>query len=215
MYARYHVDLTCSVLEPFFPAQRLQEVVHANLAQDSVVNLFGSKPYLHFCDNLVSESLAYIDSEHARIQALVQADGAFAEQRAALGRLLHTVQDFYAHSNYVDLWLQYHGGRHQIKPEQVDALDEEVLAHPDLLTGSWVFWRDIVYYIPGVANLVRRFYIPPNSHESMHLDSPDRGPLFAYALACARQRTAHEYHRALASIYAVGGHQAVHSFHTA
>ena len=72
----------------------------------------GTRPHIHFDDDKFAEANAYVAKEHARIvelacepsrpgtpeDALVGAD-----QRAALGRLCHTVQDFYAHSNYVDL----------------------------------------------------------------------------------------------------------------
>ena len=97
--------------------------------------------------------------------------------------------------------------------EEIDGLDQSVLTSPALRTGHFVLWRDLVYYLPLVKDVIRRFYIPPNSHEAMHLDSPERGPNFAYAMAAARQRTAQEYRVAADAVLTVGGSEALDRFH--
>ena len=47
----------------------------------------------------------------------------------------------------------------------------------------------------------------------MNLDSSERGPKFAYAVAAARQRTVHEYQLAADAALAAGGATALARFH--
>ena len=46
-------------------------------------------------------------------------------------------------------------------PHDIDGLDETVLHHPHLRSGHFVLWREAVYYVPLLKDLVRRLYIPP------------------------------------------------------
>ncbi len=222
MQARYHVAATRQVLAGNLAQEALAEVVTANIGQDSFPAVLGAEPFRHYCDPDFARNLAYIEEEHALIANLTTIPGSQGAQRAAFGRLLHTVQDFYAHTNYVDLWLAESGLDRSpeilscVAQDQdvagVDALDPEILRHPDLCTGDWVFWRDAIFYVPLVGAWVRRFWVPPHSHEAMHLDSPGRGPRFGLALAMARQRTREEYQYVMATLYELGGHQAAARF---
>lgn len=217
MKACYHIELTRLVLAPHFAAPALDDVIRANLGQDALRYQLGTHPHFHFDNNQIAEGLAYVEQQHAEIVALVAVEGsrAAARQRACLGRLLHAVQDFYAHSNYVDLWLARYTAPGQSMPQssEINGLDAEILGHPDLMTGSFKFWRDIVYYIPVAGWLARRFLgVPATSHEGMNLDAPDRGPSFVYAFEAARQRTAHEWQRAAAEVQAAGGEAAYQRF---
>ena len=100
-----------------------------------------------------------------------------------------------------------------MSPDDIDGLDASLMAHPELHTGSFVLWRDWIYYMPLVKRLARRLYVPVGSHEEMHLDSPDRGPEFAYAFAAACRRTQYEYQRAARAILQAGGEDALDRFH--
>ncbi len=212
MELQYHEIITRDALGEFFAEAALREIIAANFRQDSPANLIG-KPYLHFDNDKIAESLAYIDGQLAR---LVGAAGDDAEIRRvqwdAFGRLCHTAQDFYAHSNYVDLWLAENGGTENVAPAEIDGVDEKFLAHPALRTGSFHLLRDIVYYIPGIRTLARRIHIPQFSHEMMHLDDPTRGEKFAFAMAAAVQRTRFEYRRTVDALSARGGSAAVARF---
>ena len=212
MEGKHHVEIIDRALGSFFAAPALQEIIRANLAQDALVNQLGTRPHFHFDDNKIAESLAYVESEHARIRQLAGKPEAGPAQRAALGRLTHAVQDFYAHSNYVDLWLAANGGLETTTPEQIDALDPALLEHPDLRSGYAIIWRDFVYYIPLLGPLMRRIYVAPDSHEAMNLDHPKKGPKFAYAMEAACQRTLHEYRRAAQNVQEAGGEQALRQF---
>ncbi len=207
MELEYHEIITRTALGEFFSEAALREIIAANFRQDSLANLIG-KPYLHFDNDKIAESLAYINREMARLAA--------AEDEStrwdAFGRLCHTAQDFYAHSNYVDLWLAEHGGPEKTSPAEIDGLAAHLLNHPALRTGSFYLLRDIVYYIPGIRTLARKIHIPTFSHEAMHLDTPARGAKFAYAMAAAVQRTRFEYRRAVDALSAQSGSAAVERF---
>jgi hypothetical protein len=151
--------------------------------------------------------LAYVEEEHAQIAALAHEAGQEGLQRAALGRLLHTVQDLYAHTNYVALWCRERGG----KTWAVN--DPTILDHPHLRTAQWSTWRDPLYYVPLVGKLLRRVWLPANSHEAINLDSPKCGVFFHVAVAMAEVRTVAEYARAVAAIREAGGRKALARFH--
>jgi hypothetical protein len=105
MDAKYHITLTRMALKGDFEAAALAEVVGANLGQDALWYQLGNKPHFHCDNNRIAESWAYVEDQHEVILvAGVTGDDGW-RMRAALGRLFHTVQDFYAHANYVDLWL--------------------------------------------------------------------------------------------------------------
>jgi hypothetical protein len=212
MNARYHVEMTQGVLAKHFTPGALREVVLANVGQDSLRGLFGIDAHRHCCDPDLAHSWAYVDAEHALIEDLAARRGPIAQQRAALGRLLHTVQDFYAHTNYVDLWLTRYG---LAETDRIDGLDDGLIGSPELRVGEWIFWRDSLYYIPVVGRLLRRIWLPAGSHEAMNLDSPAQGPRFSLALSTASQRTRMEYRRALRAIGRVGGSAALKAFHAA
>jgi len=210
---RYHEEITRTALGEFFDEPALAQIIAANFSQDSLINLVG-KPYLHFDDDEIAASLAYVDGLAARITAVMTEPGADigAAQRQTFGQLTHTVQDFYAHSNYVDLWLASFNGDTPPAPNAIPPLDAYLLNHPDLHTGTFKLWRDIIYYIPGLKHVARKVYIPLRSHEAMHLDNPARGEKFPYALAAAARRTRWEYLRAADAISAIGGDAALHRF---
>lgn len=239
MRSRYHVHMTRTVLGEYFAPHALDEVISANVGQDSLSSVFGDQAWRHFCGPSIAHSLRYIETEHAQVTELAHNPGCEPEQRAAFGRLLHTAQDFYAHSNYVDLWLaartarpasngsdQAHAttpwntaaavaplaGDHPPAPIRIDGCDRTVLHHPSLRIGNWVFWRDLIFYVPLVGDLARALWVPPGSHEAMHLDSPERGPRFYYALVGACHRTHLEFRRVESAVRAAGGERALARF---
>ncbi|RME86779.1 MAG: hypothetical protein D6770_11080, partial [Anaerolineae bacterium] len=138
---------------------------------------------------------AYIEANHALIRpALERGDREAAW--AAFGRLTHTAQDFYAHSNYITLYL---ARRRDLSasppdPEQVDPLDPDLIASPDLRSGRLYYPLEALTFIPGLERLVQPL-LPRDSHAWMNLDSPARGPKFAYAFAAAVRRTQYEFGR--------------------
>ncbi len=219
MHAQYHIALIRTALKADFSEAALAEVIAANLGQDALRYQLGNKPHFHCDNNKIAESLAYVEEQHAeiaRVAAAVEEAGAAASDgiamRAALGRLFHTVQDCYAHSNYVDLWLKTQAGRPRPPAEAIDGLVPELLHHPELRTGTFVMWRDLIYYVPWLGALARRLYVAPDSHEAMNLDGPERGRKFRFAYVAAQQRTLAEAVRATETVFRTGGHAALRSF---
>src|SRR5262249_38805069 len=125
-------------------------------------------------------------------------------------------QDFYAHTNYIALWVQERlRDAMPIDPSNCDhaGLDPDILSHPSLRVAEWQTWRDPFYYVPGVGHILRRVWLPDGSHESINLDSPSKGAHFDLAVLMARRRTITEYARAVAVIREVGGLHAIMRFH--
>lgn len=212
MEKRYHIQLLTEALGTYFDDHALQQIIEANLAQDTLRYQLGAHPHYHFDNSEIAKSLAYVDQEHRQIITLATTDRPSAAQRAAFGRLTHTVHDFYAHSNYVDLWLARNGGLANSTADQIDGLDDTLLNHPQLQTGSFKLWFDLLYYTPAIGPFLRKHYLRPGSHEAMNLDTPDRGPKFHYAMIAARQRTLYEYNRAANALIAAGGAEALYRF---
>jgi hypothetical protein len=220
MDSQYHVQLLTETLESYFSPHALAQVIAANLGQDALRYQLGGYPHFHFDNNEITRGLTYVDEEHAVIGKWSKAEKSApsemaSAQRAAFGRLTHAVHDFYAHSNYVDLWLAAHGGLAGSTADQIDGLDDVLLNHPQLVTGSFLIWFDTLYYIPGIRPYLRKLYLRPGSHEAMHLDDPAQGPKFAYAMAAAQQRTLYEFERAVKTLHRHGGADALEHFYHA
>lgn len=214
MDSQYHIQLLTETLGSYFSQRALEQIIAANLGQDALRYQLGAYPHFHFDNNLIARSLSYIDEEHERIGALVATGGAGAQQRAAFGRLTHAAHDFYAHSNYVDLWLEVNEGMGKKVAHEINGLDLALLNHPRLVTGSFLLWFDTLYYVPGMRSLMRKLYLRPGSHEAMNLDNPGQGPKFAFAMEAAKQRTLFELERAIALLRTQGGEDALQHFYT-
>jgi hypothetical protein len=211
MDARYHIALTRTALKGDFDEAALAEVIAANLGQDALRYQLGSYPHFHFDNNRIAAGLSYVEDQHAAIvSAASEWNG--PRMRAALGHIFHAVQDFYAHANYVDLWLDAQEGPTRPPAKAIDGLDKQLLTHPDLRTGTFVMLRDLVYYVPLIGRVARKIYVPPKSHEGMNLDSPSRGWRFRYAFRAAYQRTCAEYHRAKKAVVQTGDEAALRAF---
>ena len=195
MLRSYHRLATLQALQGLFSPSALAEVIDANLAQDDLSNQLGSTPHYHFDNNRIAESEAYVEDQRRMVVQGPQEGLTPRVQRRAFGRLCHAVQDFYSHTNYVDLWLTMHGGTLGNYPNEIEPLEQAILADERLCSGTFYFWREPFYYIPYLGPLLRRIYCPADSHEAMHLDSPKRNPYFEYAFVAAAKRTRHEYFR--------------------
>jgi hypothetical protein len=185
MELHYHRLMTEEALGAFFSAPALQEVVAGNFSQDSLWNLVG-KDHLHYDGSAFAAGDAYLAEEREKVFASLKAASP-APARAALGRLLHTAQDFYAHSNYVTLWREQFPSA---PPTQIEPLLPALLHSPRLVSGR-VYWGEVFAFIPALKPLTRRL-LPRDSHAWMNKDDPTR-PDFDYALAAASARTRAEW----------------------
>lgn len=189
MFKEYHLAITAQALDGRFSQTALDAILLANIHQDRPAGQIGHPEY-HFDDNAFAPGLAYIERNRREVRAALERGDAPAAWRA-FGRLTHAAQDFYAHSNYVSLWLDRFPPHEWPPPEEIEPLDPALLAGP--LRSGKIYWPlEPLSWIP----LLKRFIVPllpPDSHARMNLDWPERGPKFAYAFAAAVKRTAHEY----------------------
>jgi hypothetical protein len=187
MLRRYHIQITREALADSFSAEALETILAANLGQDLPSGQIGH-PEFHFDDNRIAEGLAYMEAQRSLIlAALAGSDPKPAWQ--AFGRLTHTAQDFYAHSNYVRLWRERHP---ELAEGQIDPLEPEIMNSPALVSGRVYLPWEPLSWLPVIGLLVRQL-LPRDAHAWMNLDSPKSGPLFAFALQAGRQRTRREF----------------------
>jgi hypothetical protein len=202
MKIQYHFQITTEALGEHFSPYALQVILAANQKQDNLRGQIGH-PEFHFDDNGIAEGLAYMGAQRDIILKVLQESP--EEKRSlipaweAFGRLTHSAQDFYAHSNYAALWLAGYPERDLPGPSEIEPLNLEVLAHPNLCTGKFTTLELLSYVLPFLKPLAQR-RLPQDTHLHMHLDNPERGDLFLYACAAARKRTLAEYEGLVAEL---------------
>jgi hypothetical protein len=197
MNKAYHRQITEQALREYFSPSALAAVISANLGLDALQGQIGHDEY-HFDANAFAASRSFIEQNRALIRpALERGDAAAARQ--AFGRLTHTAQDFYAHSNYIPLWLARFPADGWPPPEAVDAFDGNLLDGPALRSGKLYYPLEALSFVPFLKKIILPL-LPRDSHAWMNLDGPEQGPKFAYALAAAVKRTRYEYERTTAGM---------------
>lgn len=199
MLKPFHIEICQRALGSTFHPEALKIVQAANLAQDHLCGQIGHPEY-HFDDNSFNLSYDYMDqqrqivldtflSRNENSSSIIRKD--ITPAWKAFGRLTHVAQDFYAHSNYIHLWVGTYGSNELPSPEEVEALQPGILHHSELRSGKVYMW-DWLAFVPGLHGLAYRI-LPPDSHTHMNLDSPNQGPLFSYAVEAGVKRTIFEY----------------------
>ena len=188
----YHIQISVQALEGSFSSRALKVILEANTGQDSLSGQIWHPEY-HFDESQFAEAYAYMTQQRRLVHEKLQNDQPRPAWQA-FGRLTHAAQDFYAHSNYVRLWLSYQSknGAKGISPEVINPVAEEILNNPKLISGRIYYPWEVLSFIPGMATTMRRF-LPEDSHTALNLDSPEQGHLFEYAFVAARKRTTYEF----------------------
>ncbi|MBI3159366.1 MAG: hypothetical protein HYZ26_07195 [Chloroflexi bacterium] len=199
MKAEYHRQLCRESAGEFFAPEALEAVIAANTGQDAILRGFFGHPEFHFDESRFAEGWAYVESQRGVIRRALQNGAPLEGAWAAFGRLLHAVQDFYAHSNYVRLWAAHYGEADLPPAESFDGLNEHLLNHPDLRSGNVYYPLELLTFFERTRDWATP-RLPADSHARMNLDYPARGPLFWYAMEGARQRSAHELQSLLAGM---------------
>jgi hypothetical protein len=197
MLTQYHASITRKALSEHFSLRALEAIVTANLGQDNLRGQIGHDEY-HFDNNAFEKSYAFIETQRALTISSLQDEDAPAAW-AAFGRLTHTAQDFYAHTNYVDLWLARFTDQTLPSPSEIDPLIHELVNSPELHSGKLYYPFEALSFVP----FLKRFVIPllpKDSHAWMNLDSPERGKRFEYAIEAALKRTRHEFDQTVAGL---------------
>jgi len=190
MLQSVHAKVMRLALDGVFSTRALKIMIQANVRVDAVWNQLG-RHELHFDDNAFEKSYAYLAEQRGRIQPALEA-GLPERAWQAFGRLTHTAQDFYSHSNYMDLWLACQPPGMVPAAGEIDPLDESLVNSPALRSGKPYLPLGLLRFIP-IAGQWLDPLLPRDSHAHMHLDSAGRGPMFEYAFQAAVKRTRAEY----------------------
>lgn len=118
-----------------------QVIDDGNTSQDDIASeKFTASPHHHFDDNLISQSMAYITSQRMRI--IEAAENAHTDPKAlkdalnAFGELLHSAQDFYSHTNYVEIALKANSS---LRPAEIPIVDWN--HRPTGLRSGYFWWE--------------------------------------------------------------------------
>ena len=198
MLIEYHKSITIKALSGDFGTHALENILAANLKQDDLLaGQIGHDEY-HYDNNAITASDRYLEKQRALTISALR-DNNQPAAWAAFGRLIHTAQDFYAHSNYVDLWLARFDGQSPHPPSEIAPLMDKLIHNPELRSGVLYYPLEILAFIPLVKRIVIPF-LPKDSHAHMHLDSPARGERFDYAFEAAVKRTKLEFELVIAEL---------------
>jgi len=191
MLSQYHIGMTREALGEYFSEQALQIITKANINQDRFWGQFGHDEF-HFDNNAIDKGNRYINEQRGYILATFIGTGVSTVAAwSAFGRLLHSAQDFYAHSNYVTLWLDAQNGTPHSSGE-IDPLKKDILTSPKLHSGKVYLPMDAIYFIKPLRSFALKL-LPKDSHGWMNLDTPEKGFKFDYAISAAVKRTKHEF----------------------
>jgi len=194
MLTEYHIEIMFESLGDHLGTRALSVMTTANVKQDQFAGQFGHDEY-HFDNNAFEKTYAYIEAQRAlTIESLKKKD--IMSAWSAFGRMTHSIQDFYAHSNYVTLWLSRFDGQTPPPPPEVDPVDPSLIHSPDLRTGKTYYPIEWLYFIRRLRPWSLRL-LPKDSHAWMNLDSPEQGFKFEYAMQAAIKRTRIEYEKTM------------------
>jgi hypothetical protein len=192
MLKPFHVEMTRLAVGEHFSANALEKIIAANLNQDRLLGQIGHDEY-HFDGSAFEKSYKYVETQRALTGSSLAANDAPAAW-SAFGRLTHAVQDFYSHSNYVDLWLACQPDGTVPTPSEIDPVDPALLNNPALISGTIYLPVEAFYHFHSLRPLLLRI-LPRDSHAWMNLDSPKQGPNFKYAFQAAVKRTRIEFEK--------------------
>jgi hypothetical protein len=200
MIAKYHIEITHLALQDDFSSTALETIIAANIKQDKISHMIGHD-HIHFDGNAFERGFKYIaDQEHIVLQNLQLEVVNNAWQ--ALGRICHSWQDYFSHSNYVELWANNNPNR---PPEEIVFDEAEILNHPDLSSGKIYALGELLSMMPGVKTLIKPF-MPADSHARMNLDSPSASPYFYFAYWAAYKATCAAFEKVIHRIQLMDEH---------
>ena len=199
MLTQYHIEMTREALGQFFSERALQIITTANINQDRLAGQFGHDEF-HFDNNAIVKGNRYINEQRGYVVASMLLT--VNPDWYAFGRLLHSAQDFYAHTNYITLWLDSKNRTPRFDtaspvnashtPSDIDPLQKDLMRSPNLHSGKIYFPMDVIYFIKPLRSFALKL-LPKDSHGWMNLDSPEQGFKFDYAISAAVKRTKHEF----------------------
>ena len=199
MRPEYHREITADALASLFSPRAFRVILRANLGQDALQYQVGYD-HFHFDNNQLESSYAYLEEQRALVKTCLER-GETESAWHALGRLTHTAQDFYAHSNYIPLWLDHFNGGPRPAPGEVDPVSAEILNSSALHTGMIYYPLEVFAFFKPLRKYVLP-HLPADSHAHMNHDGPDISPHFDYVLAASVKRTRVEFDQTAALLSA-------------
>jgi hypothetical protein len=189
MLVPIHEEMTREALSSRVSPRALEIIIAANRKQDALSGQVGHDEF-HFDNNAIDEGHKYINEQRGFVIASLLSPGVLSAW-IAFGRLTHSAQDFYSHTNYISMWLDQFNDTPPTPPE-VDPVQKDLIESPKIHSGKIYFPLDVLYFVPFLRK-VSLSLLPHDSHGRMNLDSPKQGPRFAYARAAAIKRTQYEF----------------------
>ena len=207
MKTKYHIEITQQALSDQFTEEALGDVIQGNIRQDRINNQFGHD-YIHFDGSAFTAGFNYLKQQELDIIDHLRQDH-FTAARHAFGRVTHSWQDFYSHSNYVRLWIEKAGS---LPPEEIVINDPTIMNDPELKSEKNYGLIEFIALIPPFSKWIKPT-MPEDSHARMNLDGPESGKYFTYAYAAALKQTVKAFHEVMILFSNSKLHQEkVHSF---
>lgn len=197
MLTEYHIEIMFEALGDRLGSRALAIMASANVKQDTFAGQFGHDEF-HFDNNAFEKTYKYIEQQRALVGASLQKKDVTTAWEA-FGRMTHTVQDFYAHSNYITLWLERFDGQTPPPPGEIDPVHPDLIRSPQLRSGRTYPPLEWLYFVQLLRPYVLPL-IPRDSHAWMNLDTPAQGIKFEYAVQAAIKRTRIEYEKTMAGL---------------
>jgi hypothetical protein len=197
MLVRHHIEITRQAIGAEVGPRALAAINRANIAQDGLRYQLGHD-HFHFDNDQFERAYAYIEEQRALIgPALERGDAPSAWQ--AFGRMIHPVQDFYAHTDYIPRWLSLFDGSTIPAPELVDPVSSEILSHPGLHSGKLYYPLEVLTFVPFLRKFILP-HLPADSHAHMNHDGHETSAHFDYVFHAAVKRTRIEFEKTVASV---------------
>lgn len=197
MLTQYHIEIMLASLGGWFSPPAMSAIIQANINQDRLAGQIGHDEF-HFDNNAFDKSYTYIEEQRALTLSSLQKNDLLSAW-SAFGRMLHTAQDFYAHSNYITLWLSRFDGQALPPPPEVDPVDPSLLHSPDLRSGKIYLPLEALYFFRATRAFALR-WLPRDSHAWMNLDTPGQGFKFDYAMQAAIKKTLIEFEKTVSGL---------------
>jgi len=194
MYTQYHISMTRAALHEYFSESALKTIIQANITQDNLSGQIGH-PEFHYDDCAFKAGDSYILELRIHIQSAIISGEKIAAWQY-FGRLTHASQDYYSHSNYINLWADRRENANKESITAADIVLPSIMEDPCLVSGRFYAPWELITFLPWVGKKLARFF-PDDSHARLNKDSPNRSKLFPIVYQAAVLRTIYEYNEVI------------------
>lgn len=166
MKTKHHISITKQAIADKFSDEALAVILKANVGQDALRYQFGHDHY-HYDNGQFAKSDAYVQRLRKECVRFV-VGGDLLEAWRSFGKLSHAAQDFYAHSNYIELIRNTKDELVEIPPRDTDGA-----LPPGIISGKVYYPFEAITFIPGIPQVVNTWF-PADSHARLNKDDPER-----------------------------------------